>query len=264
VSGNLHAPPTDEEPVLPNFFSAGSPFLDHPLLTSERTAAEIDFVLSQTNIRITDRILDVGCGPGRHSIELAQRGYPVVGIDPAAAMITAAQDRAAAAGVAVEFIVAAGEEYASAEKFWAALCLFTTLGQINREADYINPGMPHPLLTQVTANLEPGGFLILEIPHKDWVIANLKESDRFGDETNYTAVQRGFDANCSVVTEEFSLVSPIETRKYVLQYQIFTPTDITIMLEQAGFAVWQYFGDFHGNAFVTESPNLIVVAQLEG
>jgi SAM-dependent methyltransferase len=209
-----------------------------------------------------DRILDIGCGPGRHSIALAQRGYQVVGIDPAAAMIAAAQERAAAAEVNVEFVRSAGEAYRAEVKFDSVLCLFTTLGQLNRESDWINADGPHPLLTQIATNLTMGGFLVLEIPHKDWVIANIKATDLFGDETNYTAIQRSFDVNCSVVTEKFSLVAPTETREYVLHYQLFTPAEIATMLEQAGFAVWQYFGDFQGVAFASESPNLIVVAQL--
>ena len=75
----------------PNFFSPGSPYLDHPLLTPERTAAEIDFVLAQTALPPGARLLDVGCGPGRHSLELARRGYQVMGIDPSGAMIAAAK-----------------------------------------------------------------------------------------------------------------------------------------------------------------------------
>jgi len=63
-----------------NFFEPGSPFLKHPLLTPERTAAEIDFILSVLPLEAGDRILDIGCGFGRHSHELARRGFDVLGI----------------------------------------------------------------------------------------------------------------------------------------------------------------------------------------
>ena len=59
----------------PNFFRDNSPFLRHPLLTAERTAAEIDFLTPRLGITPTDRVLDIGCGFGRHSIELARRGF---------------------------------------------------------------------------------------------------------------------------------------------------------------------------------------------
>ena len=122
----------------PNFFSTGSPFLSHPLLTSERSAAEVDFVLDHTKLTSDEIILDVGCGFGRHSIELAQRGYRSVGIDPSKAMIKAAQERAVNAGVQTKFIQVKGEDFSSAGKFDAAICLFTTLGQINSETEKIS------------------------------------------------------------------------------------------------------------------------------
>ncbi len=79
----------------PNFFTDNSPFLKHPLLTDVRTAHEIEFVMAQMGLSAGAKVLDVGCGCGRHSVALAQRGLAVVGIGPAAAMIAAAQEGAA-------------------------------------------------------------------------------------------------------------------------------------------------------------------------
>ena len=64
-----------------NFFDDGSPYLGHPLLTAERTATEIDEVERLTG-SVSGRVLDIGCGFGRHSIELASRFADVTGIDP--------------------------------------------------------------------------------------------------------------------------------------------------------------------------------------
>lgn len=69
-----------------NFFEDGSPFLAHPLLTAARTAAEVDFIAAELALAAGARLLDVGCGFGRHSIELARRGYAVTGIDPSASL----------------------------------------------------------------------------------------------------------------------------------------------------------------------------------
>ena len=51
--------------------------------------------MSELALPAKARVLDVGCGFGRHSIELARRGYWVVGVDPSVAMIAAAQERVA-------------------------------------------------------------------------------------------------------------------------------------------------------------------------
>ena len=104
-----------------DFFSDGSPFLRHPLLTAERTRQEIDFLVDALPLSPGARVLDVGCGFGRHSVELARRRYRVLGIDPAAAMIRAARDNAHEAGVTVDFQQVAAEGYFTAEPFDAAL-----------------------------------------------------------------------------------------------------------------------------------------------
>ncbi len=70
------------------------------------TAGEVDFIEAEINCNRSTRILDIGCGTGRHSIELARRGYPVVGIDLSESMLARARDKARSSGVAVEFLQA--------------------------------------------------------------------------------------------------------------------------------------------------------------
>ena len=57
----------------------GSAYLRYSF--TKGTVNEIDFIVSQLNLQPGARILDVGCGPGRHSHELARRGFTVHGID---------------------------------------------------------------------------------------------------------------------------------------------------------------------------------------
>ena len=64
------------------------------------TAQEIDFVIDALLLRLGDRVLDIGCGPGHYGVELARRGASeVLGIDFAEGMIQLARERARTAGV---------------------------------------------------------------------------------------------------------------------------------------------------------------------
>ena len=116
---------------MPNFFDLHSPYLAHPLLTPERTALEIDHLVRILGVGPGATVLDIGCGFGRHSIEMATRGIRAFGIDPSEAMIAAANERAAAAGVDAEFRQQNGESLAASSAFDGAIVMFTTLGQIN-------------------------------------------------------------------------------------------------------------------------------------
>jgi 2-polyprenyl-3-methyl-5-hydroxy-6-metoxy-1,4-benzoquinol methylase len=67
------------------------------------TLGEVDFIEKEINSDKSIRILDIGCGTGRHAIELARRGYNVTGVDLSESMLNKARANAQAAGVKVVF-----------------------------------------------------------------------------------------------------------------------------------------------------------------
>ena len=66
---------------------------------TQGTLQEVDFIEAEIAADKHARILDIGCGTGRHAIELARRGYPVTGIDLSANQLARAREKALAAGV---------------------------------------------------------------------------------------------------------------------------------------------------------------------
>ncbi|MBL6982563.1 MAG: class I SAM-dependent methyltransferase, partial [Anaerolineales bacterium] len=229
--------------VTPNFFTSGSPYLNHPLLTAERTSKEVDFVIAQTALEQGSSILDVGCGFGRHSIELARRGYDVVGIDPSEAMISAANQRAAEVWENPKFMQARGEEFSSEDKFDAAICLFTTLGQIDEIGE--NTG----LVKRVAEALSPEGMFIIEVPNLHWLAENIKTSERFGDDENYTEITRELNQETNIVTENFEVVSPEKNKEYLLRYRLLTQKELGKLLSEARFATKAIYGDYDGHPY---------------
>lgn len=67
------------------------------------TAGECDFIEQEIHREKSARILDIGCGTGRHSIELARRGYRMVGVDLSDAQLARAREKARDAGVEIDF-----------------------------------------------------------------------------------------------------------------------------------------------------------------
>jgi 2-polyprenyl-3-methyl-5-hydroxy-6-metoxy-1,4-benzoquinol methylase len=67
------------------------------------TIGECDFIEQELNHDKSLKILDVGCGTGRHAIELALRGYNLTGIDLSESMLQKAEEKAAAQNVRIDF-----------------------------------------------------------------------------------------------------------------------------------------------------------------
>ncbi|HUT02326.1 MAG TPA: methyltransferase domain-containing protein [bacterium] len=68
----------------------------------EITQRQVDFIIEKTGIHPGASVLDVCCGYGRHSIELARRGYEVVGIDRFGNYLNEARRQAASENAGVE------------------------------------------------------------------------------------------------------------------------------------------------------------------
>jgi SAM-dependent methyltransferase len=74
---------------------------------TQGTVGECDFIEQEVAHNKRIRILDIGCGTGRHAIELTKRGYiNVVGVDLSESQITRAKEKAAAEKLNIDFRVA--------------------------------------------------------------------------------------------------------------------------------------------------------------
>lgn len=248
----------------PNFFEDGSPFLNHPLLTEERTRGEIDFFMQEARTWPPATILDIGCGFGRHSIELAKRGFEVVGFDPSAAMIADANRRLALqteeTQARVSFVRADAAQFLNgaeaSRRFNAAVCLMTTLGQVGSKG-----ANTEDVLKLAAALLPQTAPFFIEIPQREPTVAALKPHDRFGSETNYTDISRQFEPATNCVTEHFELVSPESKKRFLLRYHLYSPEEIEALIEAAGFSIYAIYDGYSQDRMNNQSVTLLIHAE---
>ena len=72
----------------------------------EPAVYEVDFVVESLELRGQERVLDLACGFGRHTLELARRGYSVVGVDITLEFIDEARKRARGNHLDTRFVCA--------------------------------------------------------------------------------------------------------------------------------------------------------------
>lgn len=123
---------------------------------TQGTAGEVDFVERELGADRSKQILDIGCGTGRHAIELAKRGYRVTGFDFSEGQLRLAQEKAAAAGVTVDFQRRDATQPHFICEFDAAI-MFCEGAFSLMETDEKN----YAILTHAAATLRPGGKLLL-------------------------------------------------------------------------------------------------------
>ncbi len=135
----------------------------------EACTRDAEFIQAQLGLEEGASILDVGCGDGRHAIELAKMGYQVIGIDNSLAlMLAAAQNKEGAAleSGSVDFIHCDMNRLPQDREYDAVICVGTTFGYFEDEQNL-------RCLEEMTARLAPGGRLLLHVFNRDFVCPQL-------------------------------------------------------------------------------------------
>jgi len=202
------------------------------------------------------KILDLGCGRGRHSITLARRGYAVTGIDLSTQAVKKAREKASAQGMEnLEFHIGDMRE-SLPFRFDAVLNLFTTFGY------FLDDSENAKVLHSVNKMLQMGGVLLIDYLNAQHVENNLVLNES-GSYTGITYQVERYIKNGMVFKKiRFSngnLTEPIEYQERVKLYDL---DWFIVHLNQAGFSLEKTYGDYNGNPFrKSESNRLLMIAR---
>ena len=234
-----------------------------------RLALEMPFIEAQLQPLSVDgrpiRVLDVACGTGMHTIELARRGYLSAGADLSKGMIAKARQNAQAAGVQIDFqAVGFGDLAHRFKGFDAVLCLGNSLPHLLSEAALVSA------LQDFNDCLRPGGLLIIQNRNFNAVLALQQrwmspEAHSEGDQEWIFLRFYDFNPDGSLSFHIFTLtrrgVAPWaqkidSTRLYPQSQEM-----LVNALQIAGFANVAVFGDLTASPFdPMTSSNLVIAA----
>ncbi|MEY2626600.1 MAG: hypothetical protein RJB08_359 [Actinomycetota bacterium] len=216
------------------------------------TEQEVDFLVGALGLAVRSldhkpRVLDVGCGPGRHSLSLGRRGLRVHGIDIAASFIEVAEAAATSAGLdeMVTFERLDARTMDLPPVFDAAICLcqgaFGLMDHLSHDLE---------VLSGISAALRPGGTFALSAFNAYFAL-KYHENARF-------------DADLGVATEETEIRDPEGRAKAAeLRTGCFTPRELRLMCRQVGLSVDAIHsvepGDYRASPPSVESPEFLVL-----
>lgn len=218
------------------FFDAHAAHYDENVFT-KNTLAEVDFFLALFPLAKGARILDVGCGTGRHSIELAKRGFSVTGLDLSSGMLEVAKRKASEAGAQVDWIHDDATTFKADKPYDAALCVCEgAFGLIGAEDD---PEVHDLAIAKCTAaSLRSGGGFLLTALNAYGAIR------RFTDDN----VKNGaFDPATMIAEYEDEWDLPEGKTILTVRERLFIAPEVTRMLREAGFRVDAVYGGTAGN-----------------
>ena len=131
---------------------------------AKHTVNEIDFVINNCKLDRLSSIADFGCGIGRHSIELANRGFDIVGIDYSKELLNKAIGKSSAA----KFIEGDCRDINLGKKFDTVLCLYDVIGS------FIDNYENTKILENVYNHLEDNGYALISVMNFELTLAEAK------------------------------------------------------------------------------------------
>ena len=237
-------------------------FYAHFEARAEHVPVEVDFILEKLKDHDfnTGRILDLNCGVGRHALELAKRGIEVVGTDISPQYVDIAAKKAAEANVAgkATFKVADMRQITaglSGEKpFDGIICMWTAFG-------FYDDATNEDILRQCVGLLKPGGFFVMDIVNRDWLLTAFNERGHTLIGDLLVLEERNFDIQTSRMVNKWTYLRQQDGETYGvvktvdLDHRVWSLHELKDLFEKVGLEHAAVYAGF-GPGFDPKQPQL--------
>lgn len=206
---------------------------------TQGTVAEVDFIEAEMGFDKTTTILDIGCGTGRHAIELARRGYSVTGIDLSESQLARAKEKAKAAGVTVTFLHKDARNFQFDIPFDGAVMLCEGAFSL-METDEMN----YQILKNAAEALKPDGIFIFSCLNVLFPLYHsVKDFINQNSKNELESIENSFDL---MTFRDYSTLTIVDDKgiKKTLHCneRYYAPSEITWLLRSLNFSTIDILG----------------------
>jgi SAM-dependent methyltransferase len=227
-----------------------------PILSPRQLEREVDFVDEALSVERGGRILDLACGAGQHAVELAARGYDVVGFDLSQSQLDWASGLAQERGQRLQFTYGDMRELAYSEAFDAIYSWNTSFGFFEEEKNV-------DVAQRIFRALRPGGRFLLDVINRDFVVAQQPGQTWFeGD--GCVCID---DVTLDYITSRMKVKRTLmltsgKNRECTYSVRIYGLHELGKMLHDVGFKILKVSGtpQMPGVFFGSTSPRVIILA----
>jgi len=239
------------------FFSGPVLDIQRKASREEKTRTEADFIEKVLQIIPQGKILDVPCGEGRLSLEMASRGYSVTGVDITLPFLEDAKRKASEKQLEITWEHRDMRDLPWKEEFDAVICFGGSFGYFDDEGN-------KTFLKAVFSTLKPEGTFLIDTHVAETLLPRFQERDwhRIGD--TLIAEEREYDHVHGRVRAEWILIQGSTLEKRSSSVRMYTYCELVQMLEKAGFYNYHAYGSLGVSPFRVGSQRLYLTAKKKG
>jgi SAM-dependent methyltransferase len=234
-------------------------YCETPQTLAQRTHNEVNGVIRLLDLHPQHAVLDCPCGYGRHSLDLAQRGFKVVGVDINGDELAIARQNAGQR-TNVQFMKHDMRFITFRQQFDAVINMFYSFGFF--ESDEENQAV----LRNFYAALKPGGKFLM---HTDVHIPRLMQGKYKTDEQRTLRsgktlkIVDAYDPNRKRIDGSWTLLHPNGGTEHLTPYsvRVYTFEEFAAWCIGVGFTKVTGYGDWDGTPLSADSEDMLVVAE---
>lgn len=201
-------------------------------------------------------VLDLCCGPGRHSIALAKRGIQVTAVDRSEFLLRKAKEEAAKSNLEIEFVSDDMRHFVRSESFSLILNMLTSFGYFEDKEDDLK------VLRNAYQSLKPEGAILIDIFGKELLARRYKATSSTECGDGVLLIQRHeICEDWTRCRNEWILVKDGTARTFMFQTRLYSGQEMKDILQRAGFEEVKVFGDLDGNKYGIDADRLIAVGR---
>lgn len=238
-----------------NFFHGLSLDLWRKAISPRQTKSEADFLIKMLECKKGAQLLDVPCGNGRLSLELAKHGFRVTGMDISEEFVAEARASAASTSPLSDFILGDMCHIEGEKIYDGAYCFGNSFGFL-KFADM------ESFLSGVCRALKPGSRFIVETGMAAESVLQKFEpltTHQIGDIS--VTIKEQYLAEESCIDTEYIFERDGQIQTGPAKHWIYTVGEIRRMLERAGFEILNLYGSRKRTPYALGAEELFVVAQ---
>ena len=221
----------------------------------ESAQSEVESVLQLAGIDQGD-VLDLGCGPGRHSVALAKRGFRVTGVDLSAFLLGRARERGRTQGVDIEWVQEDMRRFVRPESFDLAISLFTSFGYFQSRGDDLR------VLLNIYDGLRPGGTLVMEIAGREALARRFRPTtSKELDDGRLLVERHEIVDDWTRIRNHWIVIEDGAATTFRFEVAVYSGQELSDRLLQAGFADVELFGAHDGREYAVDAERLVAVAR---
>lgn len=223
---------------------------------SDTSRRQVDFIIDKCALEPGAKVLDLCCGQGRHLVDLARRGYDVVGQDLSEYMLESCKTAAATEGVNPVLVHADMRQIGYTSEFDAIINMFTSFGYLETEDE------DQKVLKAASLALKGGGSLLLDMLNRDWFMSVFTQTSwHETDRGDLVLSERKFDSRSGHINgREITIHEDGSRTDNSHSLRLYTYNEIEKMLQQAGLTIKSSYGDFDSSPLDHKSRRMILVA----